>query len=156
MKLSTKGKYGVRAMYQIALDGRDRPASLQSIARAQGLSENYLEQLVGPLREAGLVKSVRGAHGGYLLGRPPDEITIADIIRVLEGPIAPSDCVAEDGSRVEHCGCPDGCVAKGIWEQVRDAVVELLDSITLMDVIERNGGMKQCGESTSITRRPRR
>ncbi|MGE5541535.1 MAG: RrF2 family transcriptional regulator, partial [Bacillota bacterium] len=126
--------------YQIAIDARNRPASLQSIARAQGLSENYLEQLMGPLRGAGLVKSVRGAHGGYLLGRPSAEITVADIIRVLEGPIAPCDCVVADASRVEHCGCPDGCVAKGIWEQVRDAVAELLDSITLLDLIKRNGG----------------
>lgn len=138
MKLSTKGKYGVRAMYQLALDGCERPVSLKSIAQAQGLSENYLEQLAGPLRKAGLVKSVRGARGGYMLGRPPEEITIADIIMVLEGTFAPCECASEGGARVEHCGCPNGCVAKGIWEQVRDAVAELLDSITLKDVCERD------------------
>ncbi|NPV70635.1 MAG: Rrf2 family transcriptional regulator [Firmicutes bacterium] len=141
MKLSTRGKYGVRAMYQLALDGPDRPVSLKSIAGAQGLSVSYLEQLIAPLRKAGLVKSVRGAHGGYLLGRPPEEITVEEIITVLDGPIAPSECVLPNGPPggpgVEHCGCPEGCVARGIWEQLRDNVTGLLRSITLKDLMMR-------------------
>jgi Rrf2 family protein len=131
--LSTRGKYGVKAMFELSRQAKCGPVSLKTIARNQGLSEHYLEQLVGPLRRAGLITSARGSRGGYLLGREAAEITVADIIRVLEGPIVPCDCVSGDAS-VHHCGAPGGCVAKGVWEMVRDSVAALLDSITLEDL----------------------
>ena len=152
MKLSTRGKYGVRAMYEIALRGAGEPVPLKTIAANQGLSVHYLEQLIGPLREAGLVTSVRGARGGYMLGRPPEEITIAEIITLLEGPITPSDCVGDDGGHVEHCGCPDGCVARGIWERVREAVVGLLSSMTLADLLKQHDSIVGgCGNETGLS-----
>jgi Rrf2 family protein len=107
---------------------------LKSIAERQGISEHYLEQLISGLRKAGLVKSVRGAQGGYLLGREPGKIKIGDIIRVLEGPIAPTDCVSEENP--ECCAKADYCMTRSIWEKVRDSIAEVLDSITLEDMLK--------------------
>ena len=134
MKLSTKGRYGVKAMFDLAQHVGEGPISLKSIAERQDISEHYLEQLISGLRKAGLVKSVRGAQGGYLLGREPDKIRIGDIIRVLEGPIAPADCVSEEDP--ECCVKADYCVTRSIWEKVRDAIAEVLDAITLETMLE--------------------
>lgn len=135
MRLSTRGKYGVKAMYELYRQAGRGPVPLKTIAENQGLSEHYLEQLVGPLRRARLIKSVRGAHGGYVLARPASEITVAEIIRALEGPIIPTECVSDDSGAVHHCGRASGCVARGVWERIRDAVAEVLDNITL-DALE--------------------
>ncbi len=134
LKLSTKGRYGVKAMFDLAQHMGEGPTSLKSIAERQGISEHYLEQLVSGLRKAGLVKSVRGAQGGYLLGREPDKIRIGDIIRVLEGPIAPADCVSEEDP--ELCTRAEYCVTRTIWEKVRDSIADVLDSITLETMLE--------------------
>lgn len=138
MKLSTKGRYGVKAMYELARSGRAGPLPLHVIARRQGLSQHYLEQLVGPLREAGLVRSVRGAQGGYELARPPEEITVGDVVRILEGPIAVTDCTVP-GVGVEHCGRAQCCVARGVWERVSESIARVLDSITLADLCREAG-----------------
>lgn len=134
LKLSTKGRYGVKAMFDLAMHSGDGPISLKSIAERQGLSEHYLEQLISGLRKAGLVKSVRGAQGGYTLGRETDKIRVGDIIRVLEGPIAPVDCVSEEDP--ECCQKAEYCVTRTIWEKVRDSIADVLDSITLEDMIQ--------------------
>ncbi len=134
MKLSTKGRYGVRAMFDLAQHNGQGPISLKSISERQGISEHYLEQLFSGLRKNGLVKSVRGAQGGYVLGREPEKIYVGDIIRVLEGPIAPVDCVAEEDP--ENCVKADFCVTRTIWEKVRDSIADVFDSITLADMIE--------------------
>lgn len=134
LKLSTKGRYGVKAMFDLAQHVGEGPTSLKSIAERQSISEHYLEQLVSGLRKAGLVKSIRGAQGGYLLGRDPDKIRIGDIIRVLEGPIAPVDCVAEEDPEI--CSRAEFCVTRTIWEKVRDSIVDVLDSITLQTLLE--------------------
>ncbi|MDQ7095529.1 Rrf2 family transcriptional regulator [Desulfosporosinus sp. PR] len=134
MKLSTKGRYGVRAMFDLAQHMGEGPISLKSISERQGISEHYLEQLVAGLRKAGLVKSVRGAQGGYLLGKEPNKITVGDIIRVLEGPIAPTDCVSEEDP--ECCTKAEYCITRTIWEKVRDSIAEVLDSITLQTMLE--------------------
>lgn len=134
LKLSTKGRYGLQAMIELAMHSGDGPISLKSIADRQGLSEHYLEQLISGLRKAGLVKSVRGAQGGYVLGRETDKIRIGDIIRVLEGPIAPVDCVSEEDP--ECCNKADHCVTRTIWEKVRDSIADVLDSITLADMVK--------------------
>ncbi|MEW6397872.1 MAG: Rrf2 family transcriptional regulator [Bacillota bacterium] len=138
MKLSTKGRYGVKAMYELARTGRAGPLPLHVIARRQGLSQHYLEQLVGPLREAGLVRSVRGAQGGYELARPPEEITVGDVVRILEGPIAVTDCTVP-GTGIEQCGRAEGCVARGVWERVSESIARVLDSITLADLCREAG-----------------
>ena len=93
MKLSTRGRYGLRAMLDIAINQGDGPTTLPSISERQGISVGYLEQLMVPLKKEGLIRSVRGAQGGYLLAREPEKITVGDIIRALEGPIAPVACV---------------------------------------------------------------
>ena len=134
MKLSTKGRYGVRAMFDLAQHMSEGTVSLKSIAERQGISEHYLEQLIAGLRKAGLVKSVRGAQGGYMLGREPEKITVGDIIRVLEGPIAPTDCVSEEDP--ECCSKSEFCITRPIWEQVRDSIADVLDSITLETMLQ--------------------
>ncbi len=134
MRISTKGEYGLRAMFDLAQRYGEGPISLKSVAERQEVSEHYLEQLIANLRKAGLVKSVRGAQGGYVLSREPENITVGDIIRVLEGPIAPVDCVNEEDP--EFCGRAESCVTKGIWEKVRDCISNILDSISLADMCQ--------------------
>ncbi|KLU62851.1 HTH-type transcriptional regulator CymR [Peptococcaceae bacterium CEB3] len=134
MKLSTRGRYGLKAMFDLAVHMGEGPVSLKSIAERQDISEHYLEQLIAGLRKAGLVKSVRGAQGGYVLGREPAKIRVGDVIRVLEGPIAPVDCVSEEDP--ECCAKAEHCVTRTIWEKVRDSISEVLDSITLEDMVK--------------------
>lgn len=134
MRLSTKGRYGVKAMFDLAQHYGEGPVSLKQVADRQGISEHYLEQLISGLRKTGLVKSIRGAQGGYILAREPATITVGDVIRVLEGPIAPVDCVAEEEPEV--CDKAECCVTRGIWEKVRDSIAEVLDSITLEDMVK--------------------
>lgn len=136
MKLSTKGEYGVMACYELARCCGEAPVPLKAVAERQGISEAYLEQLVGALRRAGLVRSVRGSQGGYTLGRSPESITVGDIIRVLEGPIAPVDCVSEGSAAgLLQCARSDGCVTRVIWERLRDSMTQVLDSISLADLV---------------------
>lgn len=134
LKLSTRGRYGVKVMFDLAQHAGEGPIALKSIAERQGLSEHYLEQLVSGLRKSGLVQSIRGAQGGYVLGREADKIRIGDIIRVLEGPIAPVDCVSEEDP--ECCQKAEYCVTRTIWEKVRDSIADVLDSITLEDMVQ--------------------
>ena len=134
MKLSTRGRYGLRAMLDIAINQGDGPITLNSISKRQGISVGYLEQLMVPLKKEGLIRSVRGAQGGYLLAREPDKITVGDIIRALEGPIAPVACVSEDYP--EECDRAEGCVTRLVWAKVRDSIAQVLDSLTLADLME--------------------
>jgi Rrf2 family protein len=135
MKLSTKGKYGVKALFELALHEGAGPMSLKTIAERQGLSEHYLEQLAAPLRKAGLIVSVRGAQGGYVLSRPASQITVGDIVRVLEGPIGFTDCTTE-GEPAPDCAA--GCVVRGVWEKVTAQIVNVIDSISLFDLAEQH------------------
>ncbi len=123
MKISTKGRYGLTIMIELAKQHGDGPLSLKSIATANGLSEHYLEQLVAPLRNAGLVKSVRGAYGGYILCREPGEITAGDIIRVLEGPISIVEGIEDEEP-----------AKRELWMRIRDAVKSVLDNTTIEDL----------------------
>lgn len=141
MKLSTRGEYGLQAMFDLAQHYGEGPISIKIVAERQGISEHYLEQLIAALRKAGLVKSVRGAQGGYILSRDPEEITVGDIIRVLEGPIAPVDCLNADES--ESCARAETCVTRGIWEKVRDSISDVLDSFTLADMVAKASKMRQ-------------
>jgi len=132
LKISTKGHYGVQAMFDLAQHYGEGPISLKSIAERQDLSEHYLEQLIAGLRKAGLVKSVRGAQGGYILARDPGDIKVGDIVRVLEGPIRPVECVDDDDA--EQCMKAEYCITRNVWEKVKDSIEEVLDSISLADM----------------------
>jgi Rrf2 family protein len=146
MKISTKGRYSVTALYALALRYGEGPVPLKSVAQGQGLSENYLEQLMVPLRRAGLVKSIRGAQGGYMLAREPKEITISEIITTVEGPIAVVDCLlAEAGAEDQPCERACACVTRGIWEKVCDSISGVLDSITLQTLMDNDGSRKHVG-----------
>jgi Rrf2 family cysteine metabolism transcriptional repressor len=136
MKLSTRGEYGLRAMFELALHYGKGPIPLKFIAQKQELSEHYLEQLFASLRKSGLVESTRGSQGGYNLAKKPEEILVGDIIRALEGPIGPTDCVKDKG-KLKPCERADTCVARSVWEKVRDSITEVLDSITLAQMCEQ-------------------
>ncbi|UTR14275.1 Rrf2 family transcriptional regulator [Salipaludibacillus sp. LMS25] len=123
MKISTKGRYGLTIMIALAKKYGDGPISLKSIAKDHNLSEHYLEQLIAPLRNAQLVKSVRGAYGGYMLGKEARDITAGDIIRVLEGPITPVEIIDDEEP-----------AKRDLWIKIRDAVKDVLDSTTLEDL----------------------
>lgn len=143
LRVSTKGEYGVRIMVDLARNYGGRPRSLNDISQAETLPLAYLEQLVKLLREAEppLVSSTRGAHGGYKLSRPPEAITMGEVVRVLEGPIAPMICATE-GEMNQICNYLDSCKTKYLWARVRDAVAQTLDSMTLADLVaaESTGG----------------
>ncbi|NLK21598.1 MAG: Rrf2 family transcriptional regulator [Epulopiscium sp.] len=133
MKLSTKGRYGLKAMLDLAVHSQDRHIALRHIAERQEISDHYLEQLIAVLRKSGLVKSIRGAQGGYSLAMPPRQITVGDILRALEGSLAPVDCVSE-GINAE-CTEWDCCVTRLVWKKIRDKINEVVDSITLEDLL---------------------
>jgi len=135
MRVSAKELYGLRAMSEFADHFGRGPLSLSRVAERQGISQAYLEQIAIDLRRAGLLRSKRGAHGGYYLARAPEATTIGDVIRALEGSILPIQCVADQKGL--PCSMEEGCTARGIWEQVRDRLVETLDTITLADLIHR-------------------
>src|ERR671933_1539721 len=136
MKVSTRVHYGLRAMTELARSYRaERLLSISEIARNEDLPLAYLEQLVGELRRAGLVEGTRGVRGGYRLARAPGAITVGDVYRVLEGAIAPVDCTAEDylpGSCVRE----PVCLSRSIWARVQAAILEVLDSTTLDDLLK--------------------
>ena len=134
MKLSTKGRYGLKAMLDIALNMKDGVVAIKNISKRQGISEPYLEQLFSSLKKAELVKSTRGSMGGYVLASPPEQITVGQILRALEGSLAPVDCVLETDAH--QCDRVDCCVVKGVWTKIRDSVNQVVDSISLQDLVE--------------------
>ncbi len=132
MKISTKGRYGLTIMMALAKKFGEGPVALKLIAKEHSLSEHYLEQLISPLRNAGLVKSIRGAYGGYVLAQDAKTITAGDIIRVLEGPISPVE-VMEDEEPAK----------RDLWIKIRDAVKDVLDNTTLDDLANYQGEGEQ-------------
>ncbi|MCE5220370.1 MAG: Rrf2 family transcriptional regulator [Clostridium sp.] len=131
MKLSTKGRYGVRAMVDLATNYGGAPISIKTISKRENLSEYYLEQLFSPLRRANIIRSIRGAQGGYVLCKPPNEITVGDIMTILEGPIEIADCI--DGI---ECDTSDCCATKAVWEKIKNSIDSVMNSITLQDIID--------------------
>lgn len=132
MKISTRGRYGLRAMIDIAAYREQGPIATRTIAERQGISERYLEQLMVPLKRAGLIQGVRGPQGGYTLAKNPDQIKAGDVIRTLEGPLAPVDCVSEVNPN--DCHRAGSCVTRRLWTQVRDSITEILDSYSLAEL----------------------
>lgn len=140
MKISTKGRYALRLMIDLATNNTGVPISLKDVAKRQGISDKYLEQITAVLNKAGYVKSVRGAQGGYMLRRDPKEYTVGMILRLTEGSLAPVNCVEDDDY---VCDRADGCVTVIVWKKINDAINEVVDGITLQDLLdwqsEQNG-----------------
>ena len=133
MKVSTKGRYGLRAMVDLAEHEEGKAIPIREISERQNISEQYLEQLFATLRKAELVKSVRGAHGGYMLNHEPEDISVGDILTTLEGPVAPVDCVIEE----DFCNYIDKCVMHGLWEELADVINDVIENMTLADLRDK-------------------
>ncbi|MPQ44781.1 RrF2 family transcriptional regulator [Clostridium tarantellae] len=148
MKLSTKGRYGVKAMVDLAIHCGNAPVSIKSISQRQNISEYYLEQLFSSLRKAKLIKSIRGAQGGYILNKDPQDIKVADIMEVLEGPIEISDCV--EGVICTNVDC---CATRLLWKKIKDSIDEVTHSVTLKDIVNDYNNMKKRNETLKIHNR---
>lgn len=131
MKLSTKGKYGLKAMFELSLSHSRGPISIKVIAKKQNIPEQYLEQIFSKLKKAKLIKSVRGAQGGYLLSRKASDITVYDILSVLEGPVSISECLENE----DLCENSDACVTKLVWAKMKESMENVMKSITLCDMV---------------------
>ncbi len=132
MKLSTRGRYGLRAMHYIANHYENGPVPLSTISQEEDISLHYLEQLMRKLRIDGLVESVRGARGGYVLAKSPDEIVVGDVLRSLEGDLNYADCL-EGGT----CYKGDGCVTRVLWERINEGIRDVIDYTTLAELTEQ-------------------
>lgn len=139
MKLSTKGRYGLRALIDLAQSGEEGPVSITSISDRQNISERYLEQLMGMLKKSGLVKSVRGAGGGYMLAKDAADISVGDILRSLEGSLDPVDCSALNPE--EGCQIADSCVTKYVWQRINESINRTVDEIKLDQLVEESRKM---------------
>ncbi len=133
MKLSTKGRYGVRLMFDLAMHYGKGPIFLKDIAERQGISEKYLWQLIPPLKQAGLVTSTRGAHGGYELSKSPDQMTVREIVSAVEGPLSLVDCVGDPSI----CARKDACVVNGVWSEISAKLIQAMEVITLASMVEK-------------------
>lgn len=144
MKLSTKGRYGLRALIDLALHSEDEAVSIHSIALRQSISDSYLEQLVGKMKKAGLVTSVRGAGGGYMLAKPMEEISVGDILRALEGNL---DAVTCPGT-LETSGCQESdlCVTRYVWQEINNSITRAVDTIMLIQLVEESRKIKEKGQ----------
>ena len=132
MKLSTKGRYGVRLMLDLALHREEVPITLKEISKRQEISEKYLWHLITPLKTAGLIQSIRGSKGGYALAKSLTEISLKQIVNVLEGSLSLVECV----EKPSLCTRSNACVARDVWKDVADKISTTLESITLKDIVE--------------------
>src|ERR1041385_1626382 len=138
MKLSTRGKYALRALLFLGLDYGPHVVRIQTISAEQNIPKRFLEQILNDLKSAGVVESKRGIAGGYRLGRPPENITLAAVIRHVEGALAPISCVSE--RFYEKCSCPDEarCAIRSVMKEIRDAVVKIAEKVTVADLCARS------------------
>lgn len=133
MGFSSRSHYGTRAMLELALREGEGPVQLERLSSEQNIPERYLSKLVQELRRAGLIRSVRGAHGGYLLARAPEDIDLIEIVHCLDGSVAPTECVENPG----RCENATECVAREVWSEVNQAIVGVLGNMTLRDLAMR-------------------
>lgn len=133
MKISTKGRYALRLMLDLAICYKGEPVALKDIAKRQEISEKYLEQIIAILNKAGFVRSVRGAQGGYVLTRDIKDYTVGMVLRLTEGELTPVSCV---GNNAFACERMEGCVTIRIWERLYEAINGVVDNITLADLVE--------------------
>jgi Rrf2 family protein len=145
MKLSVRGEYALRALQVLARDYQDDDSvvRIQEISDKQNIPKRFLEQILNDLKSAGIVESKRGVAGGYRLRRPPEKITLAEIIRHIEGPLAPVSCVSE--KFYEKCSCPDEsrCAIRSVMKETRDAIVEIMERVTLAELCDRARQLEQ-------------
>ncbi|MBQ7863935.1 MAG: Rrf2 family transcriptional regulator [Lachnospiraceae bacterium] len=132
MKISTKGRYALRLMIDLATNDAGEPIRIKEVAARQGISDKYLEQIISVLNKAGFVKSVRGPQGGYILKKKPEEYTVGMILRLTEGSLAPVACVEEEETDCERQG---GCVTYILWKKLNDAISDVVDTVTLQDLV---------------------
>jgi Rrf2 family protein len=136
MNITTKSKYAVRALVELARRNPDAPVPLMLIAEARGIPGQFLEQLFASLRRAGLLQSFRGVHGGFSFNRPPDQITVLDVVEILDGPIEPALCTTEDTCRRRPI-----CSVGDVWVQAKLSVEEVLSGVTIQDLAERESSL---------------
>ena len=139
MKLSTKGRYGLRAAVALAMYAKDEPVSISTIAAREELSESYLEQLFAKLKKAGLVHSIRGTNGGYQLSRPAEDISVGDVLRALEGNMVSVDCPDSES----QCAKYGSCVTKYVWKRINNSINDTMDAITLEELVLNSDGMTE-------------
>ena len=148
MKLTTKGRYGLRAVIDLAVYAKEEPVSLAAVAERQSISISYLEQLIAKLKKAGIVQSTRGAQGGYTLAKSPEEISVGDILRALEGTLSPVECVAENGD--SECASSDFCVTKYVWKRISDSINDTVNGIPLSELITESERVKNRASAQGI------
>ena len=145
MKLSVRGEYALRALLVLARDYQedDSVVRIQEVSERQNIPKRFLEQILNDLKSAGIVESKRGVAGGYRLRRPPERVTLAEIIRHIEGPLAPVSCVSE--KFYEKCSCPDEsrCAIRSVMKETRDAIVAIMDRVTLAELCDRARKLEQ-------------
>ena len=140
MKVSTRGRYAVRLMLDLAAQGEGKCVAVKEIAARQGLSEKYLEQIISILNKAGYVKSVRGAQGGYYLTKDPSEYTVGMILRLTEGSLNPVACLDDEVNQCDRC---DTCETLELWKELADAINAVVDGVTIADLKERKENEKK-------------
>lgn len=140
MKISTRGRYALRLMLELALHDPDEYVTIRSISEHQEISYKYLEQIISVLNRGRLVKSIRGSQGGYKLAKPPEEYTVGMILRQIEGSLVPVACMEDEPNK---CPRSSKCVTLTVWKQLYEAINNILDSITLADLVERARAMAQ-------------
>lgn len=143
MKLSVRGEYAVRALLVLGLENHQPVVSIQNISNRQNIPKRFLEQILADLKTAGFVTSKRGIAGGYRLARPPEQITLASVVRHIEGALAPVSCVSE--RFYEKCSCPDEarCAIRSVMKEARDAVVKVVERVTVAEMCERARKLEQ-------------
>ncbi|MBO5176986.1 MAG: RrF2 family transcriptional regulator [Lachnospiraceae bacterium] len=142
MKLTTKGRYGLRAVIDLAMYAKTEPVSLSDVAERQNISISYLEQLIAKLKKAGIVQSTRGAQGGYSLAKEPEEVSVGEILRVLEGSLSPVDCSAVDGEGETECSASNFCVTKYVWKRINDSINDTVNNMFLSELLEESEKVK--------------
>ncbi|MFZ0033513.1 MAG: Rrf2 family transcriptional regulator [Sedimentisphaerales bacterium] len=133
MKLSTRTRYGVRAILELAGNQEGGPLQIKVIAHRQDISVKYLEQLMAILKSAGFIRSIRGAKGGYILAKPANQIKLSDIFNALEGPVTTVECLENKN----YCARVADCVARQVWAEVQQAIMSVLQSMTLQDLVDK-------------------
>lgn len=133
MRISTKGRYALRLLLDMASQNTTQPIRIKDIAARQHISDKYLEQIVSILNKAGIVRSIRGPQGGYLLTKEPEKYTVGKVLRLTEGNLAPVSCLEDE---VNECSFQDGCATLVLWEKLNDAINDVVDNVTLADLLE--------------------
>lgn len=148
MKLSTRGRYGLRLMLDLALHSGSEPITLKAMSERQDISEKYLWHIILPLTRAGMISSIRGSQGGYRLAKPPQKITVLDIYRAVEGPLSLVDCIPND----DNCARSYFCVARDLWKELGDLLEKKMESITLEELMGRHNKKKSKSDRESGAR----